>query len=39
VDLFWVFLVSEFLGGKVGLLCDPIFNDIGPRVIICDGLT
>jgi len=36
VDFFWVFLVSEFLGGKVGLLCYSIFNDIGRRVIICD---
>ena len=39
MDLFWVFLVSEFLGGKVGLLCDSIFNDIGRRVIICDWRT
>ena len=39
MDLFWVFLVSEFLGGKVGLLCDSIFNDIGRRVILCDWRT
>ena len=26
MDFFWVFLISGSLGGKVGLLCDSIFN-------------
>jgi len=29
VGFFWVFWVSEFLGGKEGFLCDSIFNDLG----------
>ena len=36
MDFFWILLVLEFLGGKVGLLCDSIFSDIGWRVILCD---